>query len=91
MKTPIRAGLDQLLTWPITNVGTRHRGRSPARLQARLCSPSRPQLVTCGHDGSRADIAELVILSGTLIRKRPQPARHTTADPADDRQARLFR
>jgi molybdopterin/thiamine biosynthesis adenylyltransferase len=41
-------------------------------------------------DGSRADLAELVIPGANLIRLRPQPARPDTADPAYDRQARLF-
>jgi ThiF family len=41
-------------------------------------------------DGSRADLAELVIPGGNLVRLRPRPARPATADPAYDRQARLF-
>ena len=41
-------------------------------------------------DGSRADLAELVIPGGNLVRLRPLPAQPTTTDPAYDRQARLF-
>jgi hypothetical protein len=41
-------------------------------------------------DGSRAELAELIIPGGNLIRLQPRPARPASADPAYDRQARLF-
>ncbi|MFI7590232.1 ThiF family adenylyltransferase [Micromonospora sp. NPDC049359] len=41
-------------------------------------------------DGSRVDLAEVVIPSGNLIRLRPRPARAGTAELLHDRQARRF-
>ncbi|WP_309236681.1 ThiF family adenylyltransferase [Micromonospora sp. S-DT3-3-22] len=41
-------------------------------------------------DGSRVDLAEVVIPSGNLIRLRPRPARAGRAELLHDRQARLF-
>ncbi|OKI58018.1 ThiF family adenylyltransferase [Micromonospora sp. CB01531] len=41
-------------------------------------------------DGSRVDLAEVVIPGGNLIRLRPRPARAGTVDLMHDRQARLF-
>jgi molybdopterin/thiamine biosynthesis adenylyltransferase len=41
-------------------------------------------------DGGRADLAEIIIPAGNLIRLRPRPTRPASADPAYDRQTRLF-
>ncbi len=41
-------------------------------------------------DGGRADLAELVVPGGNLVRLRPRPARGGQAGAIHDRQARLF-
>lgn len=41
-------------------------------------------------DGSRVDLAELVVPDNNLLRLRPRPAQVCAGDPQRDRQARLF-